>query len=142
MLKTKHTLKKLACAIGVSTILISLPIVAQAWEPQKPVEFVDSRAHPSVQLADILASTAVYCYSNGLPEGMEATGEILDAGMLRDSIFPDFERVKLENSEVMVHYAVLYELAATAEGRGTGAPIEVYYEMAEQGVASGELSFG
>ena len=73
------------------------------WEFEKPLEFVDSRAHPSVQVADILASTAVYCYSYGLPKGMEATGEILDAGMLRDSIFPDFERVDLEREEVMVH---------------------------------------
>lgn len=111
------------------------------WEFEKPLEFVDSRAHPSVQLADILASTAVYCYSNGLPKGMEVMGEILDAGMLRDSIFPDFERVDLEREEVMVHYAVLHELAATAEGRGTGVPIEVYYELAEQGVASGDLPF-
>ncbi|WP_309668010.1 DUF3800 domain-containing protein [Tabrizicola sp.] len=111
------------------------------WEFEKPLEFVDSRAHPSVQIADILASTTVHCFSNGLPDGMEATGEILDAGMLKDSIFPDFDRVDLGKKEAMVQYAVLYELAATAEGRGTGAPIEVYYELAEQGVASGDLSF-
>lgn len=111
------------------------------WDFKKPLEFVDSRAHPSVQIADILASTVVHCFSNGLPEGMEATGEILDAGMLKDSIFPDFDRVDLERDEVMVQYAVLYELAATAEGHGTGVPIEAYYELAEQGVASGDLSF-
>ena len=41
MHKSKHTLKKLVCAIGVSTILVSLPTMAQtAWKPQKPVEFV------------------------------------------------------------------------------------------------------
>ncbi|KZK93358.1 hypothetical protein PsAD5_03072 [Pseudovibrio sp. Ad5] len=109
------------------------------WEFNKPFEFVDSRAHPSVQIADVLASTAVYCFSKGLPSGMETTGEIMDRGMLRDSIFPDFERVNLENDKVKVDYAVLYELAVSAEGRGTGAPIEVYYEIAERGVASGEL---
>ena len=112
------------------------------WELKSPVEFVDSRAYPSIQLADLLASTVVYCYSKGLPKGMEEIGEILDAGMLRDSIFPDFERVDLENNRVMVNYAVLYELAAVAEGHGTGVPIEVYYEIAEESVASGELSFG
>lgn len=111
------------------------------WEFEKPVEFVDSRAHPAVQLADILASTAVYCYSNGLPEGMETAGGILDKGMLRDSIFPDYERIKLENKQAKVQYAVLYELAVTAEGQGTGLPVELYYEMVERGVASGELSF-
>lgn len=111
------------------------------WEFEKPLEFVDSRAHPSVQIADILASTVVHCFSNGLPKGMEAAGEILDAGMLKDSIFPDFDRVDLGRNEVMVQYAVLHELAATAEGCGTGAPIELYYELAEQGVASGDLTF-
>ena len=40
MYKSKHTLKKMACALGVSTILAAMPIVGHAWEPQKPVEFV------------------------------------------------------------------------------------------------------
>jgi putative tricarboxylic transport membrane protein len=41
MYKSKYTLKKLVCAIGVSTMLVSLPTIAQnAWKPQKPVEFV------------------------------------------------------------------------------------------------------
>ena len=40
MYKSKHTLKKMVCALGVSTILASMPIVGHAWEPQKPVEFV------------------------------------------------------------------------------------------------------
>lgn len=109
------------------------------WDLAKPVDFVDSRSHPSVQLADVLASTAVFCYSNGLPDGMASTGALLDSGMLQDSIFPDFERVKLENDKVKIDYAVLYELAATAEARGTGAPIELFYQIAERGVASGEL---
>lgn len=110
------------------------------WELAKPLEFVDSRTHPSIQLADILASTAVYCFSKGLPDGMETTVEIIHRGKLPASIFPDYERVDLENDTVIIHYAVLYELAMTAEGRGTGAPIEVYYELAAQGVASGELT--
>ena len=40
MYKSKHSLKKMVCALGVSTILAGLPIVGHAWEPQKPVEFV------------------------------------------------------------------------------------------------------
>ena len=127
--------------VAIARAEILLGAEGLGWEMARPIEFVDSRAHPSVQLADILASTAVYCYSNGLPDGMAATGEIMDRGMLQDSIFPDFERVKLKNDAAKVQYAVLYELAATAEGRGTGAPIEVYYEIAEHGVAKGELKF-
>ncbi len=40
MLKTKRTLTKLVCAIGASAVLAGMPAVGQAWEPQKPVEFV------------------------------------------------------------------------------------------------------
>ena len=111
------------------------------WELAAPIEFVDSRAHPSVQLADVLAGTTAFGFANGLPEGMEKIGEMMHQHMLRDSIFPDFERVDLKKDPVKVHYAILYELAVTAEGFGTGAPIEAYIEIAEKGVASGELNF-
>ena len=40
MYKSKHSLKKMVCALGVSTILAGMPILGHAWEPQKPVEFV------------------------------------------------------------------------------------------------------
>jgi hypothetical protein len=111
------------------------------WQMSEPVKFADSRAHPSVQLADILASTVVYCYTNGMPKGFDVTAHILDAGMLKDSIFPDYERVKLDNDPVKVHYAVLTELVARAEGGGTDYPIESYFKFAKRAIASGELVF-
>ncbi len=40
MLQSKRTLTKLVCALGASAILAGLPAIGQAWEPQKPVEFV------------------------------------------------------------------------------------------------------
>lgn len=110
------------------------------WDFAEPLQFVDSRAHPSVQIADILASTSVYIYSRGLPEGMEETGRKLEAGMLRDSIFPDYDRVDLKNDAVKLNYAVLYELAETAEGNGTGISLEAFFAWAEAHIASGELS--
>ncbi len=111
------------------------------WELERAIEFVDSRAHPSVQLADILAGTVVFICSNGLPDGMASTGEVLDKGMLRDSIFPDIELVKFENDKAKADFVVLLGLAATAEGLDPWAPAEFFYEMAEQGLASGELKF-
>ena len=109
------------------------------WEMDRPFKFADSRAHPSVQLADILASTVVYCHTNGVPEGFEATTHLLDNGMLKASIFPDLERVDLKNDTVKVHYAVLNELVARAEGGGTDISFENYFELVEQKIASGEL---
>lgn len=109
------------------------------WEMSEPIKFADSRAHPSVQLADILASTVVYCHTNGVPAGFESTAHLLDKGMLKDSIFPDLERVQLENDRVKVHYAVLYELVARAEGGGTDISVANYFKLVEQAIASGEL---
>lgn len=109
------------------------------WEMDRPVKFADSRAHPLVQLADILASTVVYCHTNGVPEGFEATTHLLDNGMLKASIFPDLERVDLKNDTVKVHYTVLNELVARAEGDGTDISFENYFELVEQKIASGEL---
>ena len=110
------------------------------WEMAEPVKFADSRAHPSIQLADILASTVVYCHTNGMPQGFKSTAHILDEGMLKDSIFfPDLERVQLNNDPVKVHYAVLLEMVAQAEGGGMGILAESYFELAEQAIASGEL---
>jgi len=113
--------------------------VPLGWEMAEPVKFADSRAHPSVQLADILASTVVYCHTNGMPEGFDATAHILDNGILKESIFPDLERVQLENDSVKVHYAVLNELVARAEGGGMNISVESYFSFVEQAIASGEL---
>ncbi|MFV2032598.1 MAG: Bug family tripartite tricarboxylate transporter substrate binding protein [Gammaproteobacteria bacterium] len=40
MFKTQRTLKRLACAICAGAILVSMPAIAQTFEPNKPVEFV------------------------------------------------------------------------------------------------------
>ena len=70
---------------------------------------------------------------------MQSITNILDAGMLRDSVFPDIERVDLRNRSAAVNYAVLYELAMTASGKGTGLPIEIYYRVAEDGFDTGQF---
>lgn len=40
MFKPQCTFKKLICVIGAGAILAGLPVIGQAWEPIKPVEFV------------------------------------------------------------------------------------------------------
>ena len=62
---------------------------------------------------------------------------IMDAAMLQDSIFPDFDRVRLDRPQVQVNYTVLYELTKTAEGSGTGLPLEAYYAFVENSIAAG-----
>lgn len=107
------------------------------WKLERPIEFVDSRTHPSVQLADILASTTVQAFARGVPDDFRDTASILDSAMLQDSIFPDFDRVRLERPEVQVNYAVLFELTKTAEESGTGLPLETYFALVEDSIAAG-----
>lgn len=40
MFKTQRMFTKAICVLGASAVLSAAPAIAQAWEPQKPVEFV------------------------------------------------------------------------------------------------------
>ncbi|WP_105434917.1 DUF3800 domain-containing protein [Neorhizobium tomejilense] len=126
----EHIIRRIKEIVGVDE---------QGWELAGPITFVNSRSYPSVQLADILASTAAYAFQKGLPTDMEPLGPILDAGMLRDSIFPDSERLNLRSKSAVVNYAALHELAMTARGDGTGLPLEVYFRIAEDAFDAGTL---
>ena len=110
------------------------------WETAEPIRFVDSRAHPSVQLADVIASTVVHSRPNGTHSDFKAAAEILDEGMLRDSIVPNFERVKLDKDPAKVHYAVLHEIVLRSEGKGTKVSIEDYFKIVEDTVKFGDFS--
>jgi Protein of unknown function (DUF3800) len=67
------------------------------WKLLEPIRFVDSRNHPSVQLADIVAGTIVAVSVNGVPEDGEAIGENLRRHVLDDSILPDMDVIDLKN---------------------------------------------
>lgn len=126
----EHITRRIREIVGVDEL---------GWELVGPIRFVNSKSHASVQLADILASTAASAFQHGLHEDMRSITTILDAGMLRDSVFPDMERLDLRNRSAAVNYAVLYELAMTASGKGTGLPIEIYYRIAEDGFDTGQF---
>lgn len=102
--------------------------------------FEDPRTHASIQLADIVASSTVFCHSRGCPEDFNESAKILDAGMLGDSIFLNFDHVDLKNKRTQLNYAVLFELAETADGRGMGAPIELFYDLTEKAILEGKFS--
>jgi hypothetical protein len=86
------------------------------WTQTGPVAFVDSRDNPAVQLADVIAGTAVACLANS-PQGFEATMERLQRHILPDTILPDYDVIDLEQRAPAVNYLMLYELAQRAERR-------------------------
>ena len=85
------------------------------WELHSPIDFVDSRDHPAVQIADVIAGTAVYLLANQSQTVDPLIRESLDAQMMRDSIFPDFDVVDLRQREPAVNFLILYDLAKRAE---------------------------
>ena len=110
------------------------------WKLSQPVEFVDSRDHPAVQLADLVASSSVSLWTRGIPEGFEEALAILEQGILRDSIFPDFEVIDVNQREPAVNYLMLFHLAKRAEeGLHPTDGIEALYHAAEVTWAKGEF---
>jgi hypothetical protein len=113
------------------------------WTLVEPIALCDSRDHPSIQLADVLAGTAVACAGNALPEG-NALKKSIVANFIRhlhpDTIWPDMELVDPTNRSAAVSALILYDLAKRAE-RG-GNPYEnlsAIYHLAEVEWAKGNF---
>lgn len=111
------------------------------WKLAEPIHFVDSRDHPAVQIADIIAGTTVALLSaDDQIEGSEAAADAIQRHMLRDCIMPDMDIVDPRNRSAMVNAVVLYGLAARAESRSD--PYEnlaEIYRLAEIGWVRGDF---
>jgi len=101
------------------------------WQLVEPVSFVDSKEHPAVQLADMIAGTAIWISSKGCPDGFEAVAEKM-WGSLLHSILPDREAIDPTNRQARVNYLILYDLAQRAEkGEDPYLNLEEMYLIAE-----------
>lgn len=111
---------------------------------EREVEFVDSRSHPAVQLADLVASTTVSIVSRGMPYGFEATSDSIDRHALKNhSVMPDSEVVDLDQRAPMVNYVVMYGLAKRAEVKADPyAGVEELYRLAETAWVRGDFRSG
>jgi Protein of unknown function (DUF3800) len=85
------------------------------WKLVHPVEFVESKHHPAIQIADVIAGTAVATIAQTLPQGNEAIAESIARHGMAESILPDFDIVNPANREAAVNALILYGLATRAE---------------------------
>jgi len=100
------------------------------WKLLEPISFVDSRNHPAVQLADIVAGSLVALVSgNPTPEG-QLIWEMLSRHFHPHSIMPDMDVVDPSNRGPAVNALILYDLAKRAERQGD--PYEHLAEMYHQ----------
>ena len=111
------------------------------WECAKPVEFVDSRSYPAVQLVDVIAGSAVYCLNNGIPKGFEETFAMIGRHFLDDCVLPDMDVVDIEQRIPMVNYLILMDLARRADADADPYEgLEELYRQAEVSWAQGTFS--
>jgi len=96
------------------------------WKLLEPVAFVDSRDHPAIQLADVVAGTTVALFTNGLP-GCDAMVESISRHGHPHSILPDMDIIDPATRAAAVNALIAYDLAKRAERHGD--PYENLTEM-------------
>jgi hypothetical protein len=110
------------------------------WKLLEPVAFVDSRDHPAIQLADVIAGTAVALFTNGLP-GCEAIVESIARHGHGHSIMPDMDIIDPANRSSAVNALIVYDLAKRAERHGDPYEnLEAMYHFAEVSWARGDYN--
>lgn len=111
------------------------------WTFADPIRFVDSKQHPSVQVADIIASASTSILSKGVPDDSKILAQLLSRRFLSDSILPDHNIIDTERPEAAVNFLALMELARRAEAQENPmADMEIFYRFAEQAVQTGKFS--
>ncbi len=100
------------------------------WRLLEPIAFVDSRNHPAVQLADVIAGTLVAIAANDFPPEFRPVAEMISRHVHPHSIMPDMEVVDPSNRSAAVNALIVYDLAKRAERHGN--PYEGLTEMYRQ----------
>ncbi len=108
------------------------------WKLLEPVAFADSRDHPAIQLADVIAGTTAALFSNGLP-GCDAIVENIGRHGHPHSILPDMDIIDPANRSAAVNVLILYDLAKRAERHGDPYEnLQAMYHFAELSWARGD----
>jgi hypothetical protein len=100
------------------------------WRLLGPIAFVDSRDHPAIQLADVIAGTMVAIVANDFPPESRTVEEMITRHLHPHSIMPDMEVIDPSNRSAAVNALIVYDLAKRAERHGD--PYEHLAEMYHQ----------
>jgi hypothetical protein len=87
------------------------------WKLSEPVAFVDSRDHPAIQVADVVAGNAAKLFGDGLP-GCETIVESISRHGHAPSIWPDMDVIDPNKRSAAVNNLILSDLAKRAERHG------------------------
>ncbi len=99
--------------------------ISPVFNLKESIQFKDSRKSSGIQLADILASSAVYAIKNKNEDLWHMIGE----GMIEESVFPTPDNVDLTKKQPFVNGVVLQELASRArQGSDPVKGMAEYYQ--------------
>jgi hypothetical protein len=105
---------------------------------------VDSKEHPGVQLADIVATATAYSFQmyQEHSEFIEKLREVLKDKIVYASVFPDFSYIDLKNKNVQLNALIFDELIKRSiEGIPVLDNIEEYIYHIEQLLEEIPMSF-
>lgn len=113
-------------------IAMGAPADKFGFELDGEIVFGDSRNHPALQIADIVAGAAKYCLLNGDDPKLSEIRRLLFNHIHEHTILPDFEYVELGTKAVDVNWLVLMELGERANNaQNPAAGLEEFYAAAE-----------
>lgn len=113
------------------------------WKLARPLAFVDSSKHASIQVADVVAGAAVAFAAGRLPAGCEAIIQSILRHAMDESIQPVYDFVDPANRIAAVNAVILYGLATRAEaGSDPHENLAEIYRQAEIAWVQGKLRFG
>lgn len=106
---------------------------AFGWTLARPIAFGDSRDHPGLQVADLVAGAASRILTQDLNPALEGVRSALMRHIHKHSIMPDFDYVQLGTREVDVNWIVLMELGQrAAKGLDPRTGLADFYAAAEK----------
>lgn len=111
------------------------------WRLAEPIGFADSRNHPSLQLADLVAGAGTNCLRGDVEgRGLAEITEALAPHQHPHSIMPDFSVVRPETRQAAVNWLILFGLGQCAEeGADPYFMLPELYAEAERGWDRGDF---
>ena len=114
----------------------------------EPVGFGDSRNHPGLQIADIVAGGLAKVLSEmsrrddaPMREDLRPLADLLLPAMSQHSVMPDYDRIDTSGRTAAVNWTVLQHLAdEAAHGRDPRAGLERWYDVAEVAFVRGDFA--
>ena len=112
------------------------------WSLDRPIAFADSRDHPGLQLADLIAGTVTAVLGGRLPpDRFGPLAAELEPHWHEDSMMHDFQFVRPTERQALVNWLILEGLGDRAvRGEDPRFGLEALYHEAEVAFARGDFA--